>query len=341
MRFSTLTSDGELPHHTGNPAARRPATGMLALKIASAAALCATVICLLGAAFDASSPRPSDLEMTDPVAAALSAHALASSYRGRIHALKTFDPVTAALQAHGEVPSRTESILASTKASKAELRAKALKALAWKAAIEKGREEHPWDDIPEGLPQSDGSIVPAADFVDGAGQRDLGAVQQQPHQQAAPVHQAARQIAAATTAHDAVDPSAEWGLESAITDHEDDGRAAPPHERASAHQRGSRREQESGGEEPLGPRSTIAKGPGAGPSAAGAGSGQGGAGQGSHQGFVTGSPLRVTPEEFHREMRRYLPSSTGKLISPFEWFQTGGKGFPDPAPKAKPSHRSR
>ena len=29
--------------------------------------------------------------------------------------------------------------------------------------------------------------------------------------------------------------------------------------------------------------------------------------QGKAQGFTTGSLLRVTPEEFHREMRRYMP----------------------------------
>jgi len=50
------------------------------------------------------------------------------------------------------------------------------------------------------------------------------------------------------------------------------------------------------------------------------------------QGFVTGSLLRVTPEEFHREMRRYMPSANGKLMSPFEWFESAGRSPPPPRP---------
>mmetsp|Transcript_26060 Transcript_26060/g.85734 ORF Transcript_26060/g.85734 Transcript_26060/m.85734 type:complete len:105 (+) Transcript_26060:626-940(+) len=53
---------------------------------------------------------------------------------------------------------------------------------------------------------------------------------------------------------------------------------------------------------------------------------------GGEQGFVTGSLLRVTPSEFHREMRRYMPSANGKLVSAFQWFESAGRSPPPPPP---------
>lgn len=56
---------------------------------------------------------------------------------------------------------------------------------------------------------------------------------------------------------------------------------------------------------------------------------------GSHQGFVTGDHLRVTADEYHREMRYYMPSSDGRLVSPFEWFKEMGRPAPAPKQEAK------
>ena len=51
---------------------------------------------------------------------------------------------------------------------------------------------------------------------------------------------------------------------------------------------------------------------------------------GQKQGFVTGDRLEVTADEYHRRMHYYMPSSDGRLVSPFEWFQAAGA--PPPAP---------
>jgi len=53
----------------------------------------------------------------------------------------------------------------------------------------------------------------------------------------------------------------------------------------------------------------------------------------AHQGFTTGSLLRVTPTEFHREMKYDLPTADGRLVSPFEWFKQVGAA-PKVAPQA-------
>eukprot|EP00281_Chroomonas_sp_CCMP1168_P032428 CAMPEP_0206242002 /NCGR_PEP_ID=MMETSP0047_2-20121206/16816_1 /ASSEMBLY_ACC=CAM_ASM_000192 /TAXON_ID=195065 /ORGANISM="Chroomonas mesostigmatica_cf, Strain CCMP1168" /LENGTH=275 /DNA_ID=CAMNT_0053666975 /DNA_START=12 /DNA_END=839 /DNA_ORIENTATION=- len=53
---------------------------------------------------------------------------------------------------------------------------------------------------------------------------------------------------------------------------------------------------------------------------------------GGSQGFVTGSTLKVSADEYHQQMRTYMPSADGKLISPFKWFQAAGKPAA-PSPK--------
>lgn len=49
------------------------------------------------------------------------------------------------------------------------------------------------------------------------------------------------------------------------------------------------------------------------------------AAEGKNQGFTGNMHLRVSPQEFKREMERYMPDANGRLVSPYEWFQKMGQ----------------
>ena len=170
---------------------------------------------------------------------------------------------------------------------------------------EKAREEHPWDDLPEGMPTRDGRMVSSADLVSGnikpetqsyalsSGRTTPVAFNKLPQFQRQTVRQRGG----------TVDPMALAELDSVFDSH-----GGSPEEQRAA--RASRQGQI--------PVAAASRGE---VSARGHRSGA------VHQGFVTGDHLRVQPKEYYHEMKRFLPSSDGRLISPFEWFQTGGRGY--------------
>jgi hypothetical protein len=212
------------------------------------------------------------------------------------------DPISAALADHGDNQFVLRRI--STKMTKdMQLkRVEAMKEASWKIANEKAREEHPWDDLPEGMPTHDGRMISSADLVSGninpepsAQSYALSSVRntftnlpQLQRQAAQPAQQRG----------DTVDPMAVADLDGALDSHEELHAARAPRQ---------------------GPMPAAVTSRGG--AAKGHGNGM------VHQGFVTGDHLRVQPKEYYHEMKRFLPSSDGRLISPFEWFQTGGRGY--------------
>ena len=223
-----------------------------------------------------------------------------------------FDPITSAL-ADVEVKHKVIQRISSkmTKQMQEKLLA-AEKEESWRIANEKSREDHPWDDMPEGMPTHDGRMISAADLASG----NLSPEQTADSYALRSVQSAQKFIienaqkhrrAGRSTAGDAVDPTAVADLDGALVNHEGDRDDAEyRHVRESPPQ--ARRVPQTASRSNEGRTGPTSK-------------------QQQHQGFVYGSHLRVTPKEFHHEMKRFLPSSDGRLISPFEWFQTGGAGY--------------
>jgi hypothetical protein len=273
-----------------------------------------TALCSYYAGGSFSGHRTVDFEGTDFLNDALVTHEDASSTS---HAGKGFhddsDPIAAALADHGDsqfVQRRLKSKVTEKMLAKL---AEERKEASWRVANEKAREEHPWDDTPEGMPTKDGRMISAADMASGMDSEtpNANSYALQSIRSAAQFIKAKEQQARHASKpglYGSVDPTAVSALDGALVDHEGDrSRAGSPQQaRASPNTRRYVRND---------------AGPNAGPQAAGP------QGAPTHQGFVTGSHLRVTPKEFYHEMKRFLPSSSGRLISPFEWFQTGGQGY--------------
>jgi len=218
------------------------------------------------------------------------------------------DAVTAAIFSH-------ESPTVQTKARQQELSMALRNPAAQKYA------DHPWDmQDPEGMPTPDGRLLSAAQFVAEAGTTSPSA----PHSVKS-IKMADNVMAGGGT----MDPNMDKDLESAFATHEDlrvpmpkDVAPSAPVRQAVAQQQPNPWANSAQPGPPVPHSHARAKAMAEGPQGSGA----------AMQGFTTGSLLRVTPEEFHREMKRYMPSSDGHLVSPYEWFKSIGA----PAPVAKP-----
>jgi hypothetical protein len=167
--------------------------------------------------------------------------------------------------------------------------------------------DHPWDLFnPEGMPMPDGSMESAAALVAQAGNSVPL------HAQAAPQTAEAKRLEADTVmaGGGTVDPRAMLDLSEGLREHESiDGGAAQQQPQVAAQQQQQQAAQF---------QAQQAQASSAAPM------------QDGKQGFVTGSRLQVSADEYHRRMHYYMPSTNGKLISPFEWFQAAGA--PPPAP---------
>jgi hypothetical protein len=248
-----------------------------------------------------------DLEGTDFLNEALIAHAHDDSVIVNARQPETYDhadPVSEALADHGDTQFLVPKISSKMTEDVQRKRIEALKEASWNIANKKAREEHPWDDLPEGMPTRDGRMISPVDLVSGMKPQPpnqnyaLSSVRTSfsklPQFQRQPVPQHG----------DTMDPMVMADLDSVFDAHE--GPQDEQHIPATA--RASRK----------GPVPAAARGDGSAP---------GHGGSAVHQGFVAGDHLRVQPKEYYHEMKRFLPSSDGRLISPFEWFQTGGRGY--------------
>ena len=248
-----------------------------------------------------------DYEGTNFVDEALITHEDTSSK----HAVKAGaydheDPISAALADHGDSQFALRRISSKvSKETQAQL-AEARKEVSWKIANEKAREEHPWDDLPEGMPTRDGRMISAADLASGNDSNSIAtnSYALQSVRSASKFIKSTEHVrrsgADGLDSADDIDPTAVAALDGALFAHEGErSRPVPSQAEDSPH-----------------PHQTSRKA-----------ADSRNAGKPMHQGFVTGSHLRVTPKEFYHEMKRFLPSSDGRLISPYEWFQTGGHGY--------------
>ena len=250
---------------------------------------------------------------------ALSAHAYGAQGRTEL----AVDPVAAAISAHDGAELQTSA------APKARARAMSLASLAIPGS--QSFSEHPWDPWnPEGMPTANGKIISAAQMFEEAGEPapapQLKQVAQPLRSRAEAIASANRQMAGGGT----LDPEVGLDLDEAFASHSHvDANPSVMREQAEA----AKRERESQVQMENGLRRQMAKQqqqqqqqlsqPAPAAEAApqqGASNAQSAAAirakvakQGAKQGFTTGSLLRVTPEEFHREMRTYMPDASVML----------------------------
>jgi hypothetical protein len=217
-----------------------------------------------------------DFSKADYLDEALVAHEEISEQRSNTnHAIK-MDPISEALADHGDTKSVFLRFDSKPSEELRRKRAEAIRRASWQLAYLKAREEHPWDDTPEGLPTKDGRMISAAAMADGVdddsvtnyAMESLQSVNSSPPQPRA----SSARAAPVSAASGAVDPGAISSLFSAISHHEGTPRSRP--EAPARAQRGAASAQEQGQREPL------------------------------HQGFVFGSKLRVTPKEFYHQAGR-------------------------------------
>ena len=243
---------------------------------------------------------------------ALSAHAYGAQGRTEL----AVDPVAAAISSHDGAELQTSA------APKARARAMGLASLANPGS--QSFSEHPWDPWnPEGMPTANGKIISAAQMFEEAGEPapapQLKQVAQPLRSRAEAIASANRQMAGGGT----LDPEVGLDLDEAFASHSHvDANPSVMREQAEA----AKRERESQMQMENGLRRQMAKQqqqlsqPAPAAEAApqqGAATAQSAAAirakvakQGAKQGFTTGSLLRVTPEEFHREMRTYMPDAS-------------------------------
>lgn len=206
--------------------------------------------------------------------------------------------IDAALQMHAMAGVRKR--LAMKRMSAAEKQQ--LSAVAARPDLNGDYKDHPWDLInPEGMPMSGGRMESAAKMVALAGEST-----------SVPTAEAKTLVADVVMAGGGtLDPRAMLDLSEGIQEHEG--------MRGNAHHRPQRRSEQQEDEQEISlPRAvmTDAQRAEALPS-----SGL----RGQTQGFEAGDHLKVSASEYHHEMRRYMPSSSGRLISPFEWFTEAGR----------------
>ena len=250
---------------------------------------------------------------------ALSAHAYGAHGRTEL----AVDPVAAAISSHDGAELQTSAA------------PKAGRAMSLASLTNPGSQtfsEHPWDPWnPEGMPTANGKIISAAKMFEEAGEPapapKLKQVAQPLRSRAEAIATANRQMAGGGT----VDPEVGLDLDEAFASHSHvDANPAVIREQAEA----ARRERESQAQmennlrrqmamkqqqqqqqqqmavqpaheaEPVPQEGKVSTAQSAAAIRAKV------AKQGGHQGFTTGSLLRVTPEEFHREMRTYMPDAT-------------------------------
>ena len=255
---------------------------------------------------------------------ALSAHAYGAPGRTEL----SFDPVAAAISSH-DGGLHTGAAAAPT----AGARAMSLASLSNPGS--QSFSEHPWDPWnPEGMPTANGKIISAAQMFDEAGEPapapKLKQVEQPLRSRAEAVATANRQMAGGGT----LDPEVGLDLDEAFASHSHvDANPAVMRAQAEAAKREResqmqmednlrrqmvrQQEQSQRQQLPVQPRAQSEPAPqggsqGAKPSTAASAAAIRAkvAKQGGRQGFTTGSLLRVTPEEFHREMRTYMPDAS-------------------------------
>ncbi|EKX37581.1 hypothetical protein GUITHDRAFT_116222 [Guillardia theta CCMP2712] len=185
-------------------------------------------------------------------------------------------------------------------------------------------EDHPWDLAnPEGMPTMDGKLISAAQMFDEAGSPPVLS------------KKAISQGSKPASHHAKRDESHSAEINAVLASvFQQQSNVRPMQARPASAIREPEESEESS-------RGLAAQGMAGQARAKQAGGEQARATQaGGEQGFVTGSLLRVTPSEFHREMRRlrrcmprlrrcmprlrrcmprYMPSANGKLVSAFQW----------------------
>lgn len=203
--------------------------------------------------------------------------------------------------------------------------------------------DHPWDLVnPEGMPLPNGGMESAEEMYARAGQR-------QPPPKAKPADVHRLNADSVMSGGGSEDPRALLDLSQGLKDHEDQPQrvteSAPVwgesssqeqqmmarKQHAEVQRERAQEEEEEQQQQEIGVQQQQQRVQQARQGRAGAKPSLQG---GKTQGFVTGDHLRVSPDEYHREMRYYMPSSDGRLMSPFQWFKSMGEPAPAPAKKA-------
>jgi len=267
----------------------------------------------------------------------LSAHAYGSQDR----TVLAFDPVAAAIASHSGV----SPVIMRAAAPKQQLAAMSMSDL----------NDHPYRGEAEGMPTENGQMISAAQMFEEAGE-PAPQHQQQLKSTAAPLRTRVQAIAEANrrmAGGGTMDPEVGLDLDEAFASHDKiDANPAVMEAQASAavQERQSQQQMQAGLRQQRAAQQRAsqvynnqqqqraqamqqvhAQAQSTQPQAHGTAKESAAqiraklAAQGGAQGFTLGSHLRVTPDEFHREMKRYMPDASGRLVSPYQWFQSMGK----------------